>query len=307
MSLPQGEMFDPLDLRKKVLAKRSEFSFLPSYLGPFGMMKALQREMNKGAVNPNVNFYAVELSEYISFGKSFVIEQSQVHRNEEAPFVIAFARDAFSDSEFEESEALLEHLLLCFNDEELIPASREAYLSTILLGYMRIGRYFKGLCYAYALEEAASGGDCYEILGRYLSMNLSFPKAADAYLKGAEVFLKAGNHAKAARLACSGYAHLAQIPGSSLPTEEEIKKKYGEEAPIVLAYPKRLAIKHDPVEFAPEFQRVYAQAMEEAYDEFEKRGKAHAFVLWEAMEKAFAKRGIAWKNPQKMNPNVKFD
>ncbi len=307
MSLPKGETFNPLDLRKRIYEKRKEFPFLRPYVGPFAMMKALKRELDKGQIDPKVNFFAIELSDYVAFGKSFIHEQSETHNLEWGAFVIAFAHDAFEDPEFEESETLLEDFVRCFDPEDLLPMVREAFLATALLGYMRIPRFFHGWLYAAQLEKEAHIGEAFEILGRFRSMTLDFRMAAEDYLRGANVCFTEGNREKAARLACLGYAHASQIPGYPLPSEKEIRERYGKDAETVLAYPKRLAFKHDPVEFTSEFRLVYLVAMDEAYDEYEKIENPHIFQLWEAMEEAFAKRGIAWKNPRRMNPTMKFD
>lgn len=68
-------------------------------------------------------------------------------------------------------------------------------------------------------------------------------------------------------------------------------------------------LKHDPIEWSKEYEAAIDEAEREAYASLTDtpRGMGFCFAYWPAKRAALAKRGIAWRSPQQMNPKVKFD
>ena len=77
---------------------------------------------------------------------------------------------------------------------------------------------------------------------------------------------------------------------------------------IKLALQGKSGLKIDPIEKTEEFQNAYDEVHEEALDVIEKEGDLHlCFQMWDALMDLYAKRGIFWRSPALMNPNVRFD
>ena len=77
---------------------------------------------------------------------------------------------------------------------------------------------------------------------------------------------------------------------------------------IKLALQGKGGLKIDPVEKSEEFLAVYDEVHEEAMEIIEKEGDLHlCFQMWNILTELYAKRGIFWRSPALMNPNVRFD
>lgn len=68
-------------------------------------------------------------------------------------------------------------------------------------------------------------------------------------------------------------------------------------------------LKHDPIEWTIEWERVIDDADHEAYGNLEgvPRGMGWCFWFWHERAAALRKRGVDWRNPHLMNPRVMFD
>ena len=77
---------------------------------------------------------------------------------------------------------------------------------------------------------------------------------------------------------------------------------------VKLALQGKGGLKIDPVEKTELFQSVYDEVHEEAMEIIEKEGDLHlCFQLWNILTELYLKRGISWRSPALMNPNVRFD
>ena len=77
---------------------------------------------------------------------------------------------------------------------------------------------------------------------------------------------------------------------------------------VKLALQGRSGLKIDPVEKSQEFMDVYDEVHEEAMEILEKEGDLHLCLqLWGILSDCYLKRGIFWRSPALMNPNVRFD
>lgn len=98
-----------------------------------------------------------------------------------------------------------------------------------------------------------------------------------------------------------------QTDPSFLPGKEELEQTYKEASPLpVSALEGRGYLKHDPVEASEEFQNAYDEVMEEAYAEIDRKTTSSPEERWAVIKKAFYKRGIVWKDPGEMNPDMMF-
>ena len=270
-----------LDLRDRIQERRFLFPNLSSYLGPWGMVKAIQRDERMNKATPELLAFKEDLLRYIDFGLSFLKEQANVRDLTEARFVIAFSLDALNDEAFDEKEDILSALLPFYGDgEDILPQERAMLLYLIVLAYSKDHFPWRGKPYAKALLDMAEANDPlpYEIyrglLVFYLIV-LDRPDAERVALIGAKNLRQRGDEKRASAL------------------ENEAAKQ---------------AIKHDPIESTPAFQEAYDEVMEEAMKRYLALGETRiVFTLWEYMEEGFAKKGISWKNPKRMNPEIRFD
>lgn len=307
------DAIQPLDLKKRIDVVRREFPFLPAFLGPWGTLKRCETEQRRGNEDPKLNAFIEDLRKYVEFGAAFVKEQGKDRDPQEAHFVLVFCLDAFTDTSYDEYESLLGPLVAFYGDgEDFLPREKTMLLYDIVLGCRR-GSYpwrakgFAKELYACLLENDAP----YEVwqgLSAFYKVVLDWPHAVEVASKGADVFGKKGLMKEAALLYRDALVSATVLPDYEFPSEEEIGKAYGQFAETVLGYPKFASMRHDPIESSPEFQAAYDDVMEEATARFLKETDGRiAHTLWAYMAEGFAKRGIHWRNPQLMNPSMKFD
>lgn len=307
------DSIQPLELKKRIDQRRKEFSFLPSYMGPWALLGRCQLEQRKGNQDPAFSSFCEDLQEYARFGLSFVHEQASIRDAGEAPFIETFCLDAMKDPSFEEHASLLEDLLAYYGDgEDFLPRDGIVLLLDIVLGYRRGPYPWRGKKYARELfrllDDEPYPREFWQTLADFYKSVLDYRSASDVALEGSAILLKNKKKKDAALLCRDGLASALALPHFRFPEEARIREFYEEEADVALSYPRYATFKHDPIEASPEFQNAYDEVMEEATKRYlkEKEGRV-ILLLWSYMAEGFAKRGIAWKTPKQMNPSMKFD
>lgn len=304
------DRINPLKLRERLVEKRKQFSFLPFYAGPYEWDVLCKREIEKGNNDSKLFAFHEDLKEYLYFGLNFLKEQADIRDATEASFVIQFCKDAFEDNYCENKDEILPYLLSYYGDgEDYLPHVKMALLYDTILGYSVNTFYWRGKPYAKTLFEelkrdsfvAAVWGE----LGDFYKSVLDLDQAVEVFLTGAKLFLKDGQKKEAATLYRRGYAVLRQL-GDPLPSEEEIRTLYGEEADQILKV-SAPTYKHDPVERTKAFQEAYDEVMEEAVARYIEEGSPTVLLLWSYMREGLAARGIVWNAPNRMNPSMRFD
>ena len=307
------DTINALDLRNRIQKRRASFPSLLAYLGPWGMANAIERERNIGKATADLLAFEEELKNYISFLLPFLKEQAEIRDLEEAQAVISLGLDAIRDTAFDKHEEVLGYLVSYYGDgEDFLPNYRALLLYAIVLGHTAAFRPWRGKKHANELlamlgEMPTLPREVYEALAAFYSVVLDHPDAVKAALLGADKCIADKDLTNAALLYKKGLAAAMAVPGFAFPSEEEIIARFGEESGTVLAYKASPLIKHDPIESTPEFQAVYDEVMEEAMTRYEEGGTHLGVALWGYMQEGFAKKGIAWKSPMKMNPNMLFD
>ena len=77
---------------------------------------------------------------------------------------------------------------------------------------------------------------------------------------------------------------------------------------VKLALQGKGGLKIDPIEKTEEFMNVFDEVHEEALEIIEKEGDLNlCHQMWGILSELYAKRGIFWRSPALMNPNVRFD
>ena len=305
------DSINPLDLKKRIDAKRKDFPFLSPYLGTWGCYDRAKIELARNP-SPELASFIQGLEFYLSFGEHFLLEQGQNPDPQEAAFVIAFGVDAMKDPYCPKRAPLLGDLQLFYGDgEAFLPREKVALLYAIVTGYQKGNFTWRGKPYAKQLREEISKekvpSEIYLGLSAFYKQVCDFAAASEVALTGAKLYLSDGDREEAAVLAIDGYVSAKNVPGFVLPSEGEIQALYEEQADKVLSYQNRPYIRHDEVEATKKFQDAYDEVMEKATERYYKEGAVHPFALWEYMEKGFAKKGIKWRNPKRMNPDMKFD
>ena len=301
-----------LTLRNRILKARADYPALPFYVGPFGILKRLERLESNGQLDEKGQSLKKDLRLYIDLGGSIVSEMAEAEEKMEAAFVITYCADAFKDADFEGSERLLSKMLAFYGEGGMfLPREEIAANLAIILGYMRVPAYWRGKPYAKRLAELLkdNGGpyEAYCDLAAYYKMVLDYPSASSIALLGAEDLLRQNKKHEAALLAKEGLSSASLIPDFPFPSESEIHADYEEETEVVLGYKEEPTIKHDPIELTPEFQAVYDEVMEEALTKYNENKETHVFAFWESMREGFARRNILWRSPILMNPGMKID
>ena len=84
--------------------------------------------------------------------------------------------------------------------------------------------------------------------------------------------------------------------------------KVGEKEKLELITKKR-SLRYDPVQLSEKWEDNIYEVEKELHELFkdEKRHRGFCFSYWSAKGAALAKRGIAWRSPQTMNPRTRFD
>lgn len=78
----------------------------------------------------------------------------------------------------------------------------------------------------------------------------------------------------------------------------------------IMLHPELGHLRHDPVEYTREWERIYYDVEEELERRFDNapRGMGFCFHFWNAKRELLSERyGIEWRSPSQMNPRVMFD
>ena len=276
------DAIQPLELRSRIYLRRADFPSLPSYLGPWGMAKTIDRLRNMGKADAALFAFREDVLRYIDIGLSVFKDQSVSRDAGEAHFMIAFALDAFSDESFEDKRDILAALLPYYGDgEDFLPRERASLLYAIILGHSHIDHPWRGKPFAKTLLGIMEEGEVplpYEIYRGLVSFF--------------RIVLDRPDAEKVINLGCISLEKDGQTKQADALREDGL----------------RATFKHDPVEDTPAFQETYDEVMEEAIRRYLEGSEPRlVFTLWEYMEEGFARKGIAWRNPKKMNPDVRFD
>ncbi len=302
-----------LQLKQELDAKRASFSCFPAYMKPYQLRERFDAELRNKPDDADLIAFGELLSRYIALGEELLLEQSHLRDLSRAREIVVFAHDLVQDPCRDENDKLLEKLIAYYGDGEGFKATDQLLLLYLIVSLYRSDDFrWRGKKYAKALREALrnSGGprQVYGELAAFYRSVLDHPSASEVLLSGAQAFLLEGNLEDAALLKRDGLATGVHIPGFVFPSEEDIRKQFGEKADVVLSYPRHAGLKHDPIEASPEFQKVYDEVMEEAMAKYlALKGGRMIFALWGFMQEGFARHGIMWKNPQWMNPRARFD
>jgi hypothetical protein len=159
-------------------------------------------------------------------------------------------------------------------------------------------------------KEAEAICQALAALGQDISSFMDFEDAARAYGAADRLALDAGLPlALAAGFKQKELINLVydRTDPSFLPTKEELESTYKDVSALpISALEGRGYLKHDPVEASEEFQKAYDEVMEEAYAEIDKKTTTTPQERWAIIKEAFKKRGIDWKDPGEMNPDMMF-
>ena len=300
-------------LRQKIQANRSSFPFLASYLGMWGMKQRCVLEKRQGNDDPALNAFEEDLETYISEGGKWLAAEVLDPKKENFLPFAQYSMDAVFDNDNEEKDTLLQAFLK-YEENAKDLGNREKILLYYLIvaAYRRIARPWRGKAKAAALlellEKEDTARDVYEELAAFYKGVLDYASAVKAYLLGAKTLKAMGLEKEAALLYRDALTAAICLPGYEFPSEKEIRDMFPHESETVLSYPKKATFAHDEVEASPRFQAVYDEVMEEAMDAYEKeKGGKTVHMLWAYMAEGFAKRDILWKDPQWMNPSMRFD
>ncbi|MCR5349114.1 MAG: hypothetical protein K6E59_05890 [Bacilli bacterium] len=303
-------------LESDILAKRKELPFLSPYAKKQGLKNELGLRLRQGKDAISCNALIAMIEEYQNLCEAALAEQSEEltpDAREAVPFLLRYLEDRASDPNADPSPTLKTYACYVVQgiDAQLfLPAEQAVLLTDLLLEYQKAGFPWRAKEYACMLRELLSHTDSVSVIytrlcGFYREV-CDLRSAMDVCHMGANALKRTGNLKEAATLESSALGNALDVLGVILPSEEEIKAEYGEYAEIVLGYPKRYLLRHDPRESAPEFQDAYDEVMEEVLERLGTE-PAHGLVLWHAMTDAFSRRGISWRDPHLTNPGIRFD
>ncbi len=301
--------FEVKSLRDKIEERRSEFPCVRPYMHIYGIAAALRRESD-----PKSKGFLTEVERCIAAMEALIREQSSLVVPDPESIVptVGAGLEMSLDPEFDEVGKYLAMLVAyrIGGDGESFGKTALMFLLLAIIGLARRDpRTWRYKAYAKELrgilEDTEAPKEVYEGLIAFYKEVLDYRSAEDAAFKGA-LALYGSERKSSACLYRDGLACRMQLE-EEMPSVEAISQSYGELSSIVMGYPRFAAMKLDPVMGSEEFQAVYDEVMEEATDLYEQGAIKHVLVMWSNMEEGFAKRGIAWKSPSLLNPDMRFD
>ncbi|MCR4561759.1 MAG: hypothetical protein K5694_00930 [Bacilli bacterium] len=300
-----------LELKNEIAKRRERFKNVGYYGSYPTMLSNLSLDHSLAAKS-----FSKLIKNYIEEMENLLKEESEsVNPNKEAiREIIVFFYKVSLDPNYEAKENVLHNLgdYYYLTKADLLSEDEEVVLLAAIVNLYRIfSRPWRGKKFAKILkgklEKSCDLPEIFENLSEFYVTVMDYRSAHEVALAGANKFYSAKGKLKAsAHLYRSALAYSLYL-NEAVPSDDEIREKYGKEADFILQYENYAAIKYDPIMNEERFQEVYDEVMEEAMDAFEEHGPQVIFQLWGLMEDGFASRGLVWKSPALMNPNMCFD